>query len=107
MRSETWDEPVKCAKFIEKFTSHNIRDAESFNLREYSRNDLEGIIQLLHGFYTYFMIDSPDTVREKMKCSVNDVVNGMLLASSIGQNEEGELVLSDELWDIVNKVHSY
>ena len=45
--SETWDEPVKCAEFVERFTSHNLSDVDSFNLRDYSRSDLEGIVELL------------------------------------------------------------
>ena len=103
MISETWDKPVKCAEFIERFTSHILGDAERFNLKDYTRSDLEGIIQLLHGFYTYFMQDNHIEVRETVKCSAYDVLTSMALVSSIQHNEEGELILSDELWDIVRK----
>ena len=101
MSTESWDEPVKCAKLIERFTSHNLSDAVSFNLKDYSRNDLEGIIQMLHGFYTSFMLDNSVEVLENIKCSVDDVLTSISLASSIHPNEEGELILSDELWGIV------
>ena len=99
--AETWDEPVKCAEFIERFTSHNLRDVDSFNLRDYSRNDLEGIIELLHGLYTHFMLDNPVELRENMKCCVEDVMLSMAIASSMSDNEDGEVILSDEVWDIV------
>ena len=99
--AETWDEPVKCANFIERFTSHNLSDVERFNLKDYSRNDLEGIIELLHGLYTHFMLDNPIELRENMKCSVDEVLMSMALASCMQHNEEGELILSDELWGIV------
>jgi hypothetical protein len=98
---ETWDEPAKCARFIEIFTSHTLGDAESFNLEDYTRNDLEGMIQLLHGFYTHFMLDNPIEVRENMKCRADDVLTSMALASSIQYNDDGEVILSDELWNIV------
>ena len=101
MSTETWDEPVKCAKFIERFTSHTLGDAESFNLQDYTRNDLEGMIQLLHGYYTHFMLDNPMEVRETVKCSADDVLTSMDLVSAIQHNEEGELILGDELWGIV------
>ena len=103
MSSETWDEPIKCAKLIEIFTSHNLSDVERFNLKDYTRNDLEGIIELLHGLYTQFMLDNPVDLREDMKCSSDDVLMSMALASCIKHNEEGELILSDELWGIVKQ----
>jgi hypothetical protein len=99
--AETWDEPVKCAEFIERFTSHNLSDVDSFNLRDYSRSDLEGIIELLHGLYTHFMLDSPVGLREDIRCRVEDVLLSMAIASSMQEGEGGELVLSDEVWDIV------
>ena len=101
MSTETFDEPEKCAKFIERFTSHTLGDAESFNLKDYTRNDLEGMIQLLHGFYTHFILDNHEEVRETVRCSADDVLTSIILASSLQHNEEGELILSDELWDIV------
>ena len=99
--AETWDEPVKCAEFIERFTSHNLRDVDSFNFKDYSRNDLEGIIELLHGLYTHFMLDNSVELRENMKCCVEDVLLSMAIASSMSDNEDGEVILSDEVWDIV------
>ena len=99
--AETWDEPVKCAEFIERFTSHNLSDVDSFNLGDYSRSDLEGIIELLHGLYTHFMLDSPIELRENIRCCVEDVLLSMAIASSMQEGEGGELVLSDEVWDIV------
>lgn len=99
--SETWDEPVKCAEFVERFTSHNLSDVDSFNLRDYSRSDLEGIVELLHGLYTHFMLDNPVELREDIKCCVEDVLLSMAIASSMQDNEDGELILSDEVWDIV------
>jgi hypothetical protein len=101
MSAESWDEPVKCAEFIERFTSHNLSDVDSFNLRDYSRNDLEGIIELLHGLYTHFMLDNTVEFRADMKCPVEDVLLSMAIASSMQENEDGELILSDEVWDIV------
>jgi hypothetical protein len=101
--AETWDEPVKCAEFIARFSSHNLSDVDSFNLRDYSRNDLEGIIELLHGLYTHFMLDNPVELRENLKCCAEDVLLSMALASSMENNEDGELILSDEVWDIVKK----
>jgi hypothetical protein len=99
--TETWDEPVKCAKFIERFTSHTLGDAEITDLKDYTRNDLEGIIQLLHGYYTQFILDNPMEARETAKCNADDVLTSMTLASTIQKNEEGDLILSDELWDLV------
>ena len=101
MSTDTWDEPFKCARFIERFTSHSLGDAEIIDLKDYTRNDLESIIQLLHGYYTHFMLNNPMEVRETAKCSADDVITSMALASSIQHNEEGELILSDELWGIV------
>lgn len=100
---KTWDDPVKCAKFIERFTSHNLGDARYFNLKDYTRKDLEGIIHLLHGFYTHFILDNSKKVRETVKCRADDVLASMALVSSIKINEDGELLLSDEVWDIVKK----
>ena len=101
MNTETWDEPVKCAKFIERFTTHNLGDAEITDLKDYTRNDLEGIIQLLHGYYTQFILDNPMETRETAKCNADDVLTSMTLASTIQHNEEGDLILSDELWNLV------
>lgn len=100
MITETWNEPIKCAKFIERFTSHILGDFEISHLKDYTRNDLEGIIQLLHGFYTHFMLDNSIEVREKAKCYAEDVLTSMTLASSI-QYKDGEIILSDDLWDLV------
>jgi hypothetical protein len=101
VNAEKWDEPVKCAEFVEIFTSHNLRDVDRFNLRDYSRNDLEGIIELLHGLYTHFMLDNPVEFREDMKCCVEDVLLSMAIASSIQDNKDGEIILSDKVWNIV------
>jgi len=98
--TETWNEPIKCAKFIERFTSHILGDVEISHLKDYTRNDLEGIIQLLHGYYTHFMLDSPVEVREKAKCVAEDVLTSMTFASSI-QYKDGEIILSDDLWYLV------
>jgi len=99
--TETWDEPIKCAKFIERFTTHTLGDTEITDLKDYTRNDLEGIIQLLHGYYTQFILDNPMETRETAKCNADDVLTSMTLASTIQHNEEGDLILSDELWDLV------
>ena len=101
MSNEIWDEPVKCAEFIVRFSSHTLSDVDSFNLKDYSRNDLEGIIELLHGLYTHFMLDNPVELRENIKCCVEDVLLSMAIASSMQANEDGELILSEEVWDIV------
>ena len=101
MSTDTWDEPVKCAKFIERFTTHTLGDTEITDLKDYTRNDLEGIIQLLHGYYTQFILDNPMETRETAKCNADDVLTSMTLASTIQKNEEGDLILSDELWDLV------
>jgi hypothetical protein len=98
--TETWDDPLKCAKFIERFTSHTLDDAECFNLRDYTRNDLEGMIQLLHGYYTHFMLESPAHVRKDMECRAVDVLTSMSLVSSMQIDEKGEIILNDELWEI-------
>ena len=101
MSTDTWDEPAKCAKFIERFTNHNLGDAEITDLKDYTRNDLEGIIQLLHGYYTQFILDNLMEARETAKCNADDVLTSMTLASTIQHDEEGDLILSDELWNLV------
>ena len=103
MSTENWDDPAKCAKFIERFTSHNLHDVECFKLDEFTRKDLEGIIQLLHGYYTHFIIDSAREVRESLRCNGEDVLNVMMIASEIDIDENGEIILSDELWELVKK----
>ena len=103
MADESWDDPVKCAKFIEIFTSHIISDVRWFDLKGFSRNDLERIIQLLHGYYSHFVSDCPQEIREDLMCSAEDVLKSIAMASSISESEDGEMILSDELWEIVRK----
>jgi hypothetical protein len=99
--TDTWDEPAKCARFIERFTSHTLGDAEITHLEDYTRNDLEGIIQLLHGYYTQLIQDNPTETRETTKCTADDVLTSMTLASTTHRDEQGDLILSDELWGLV------
>ena len=103
MADESWDDPVKCAEFIEIFTSHIISDVRWFDLTGFSRNDLERIIQLLHGYYSHFVSDCPPEIREDLMCSAEDVLKSIAMASSISESEDGEMILSDELWEIVRK----
>ena len=103
MSTENWDDPAKCANFIERFTSHNLHDVECFKLDGFTRKDLEGIIQLLHGYYTYFIENSAREVRESLRCNGEDVLKGMMIASEIDIDENGEIVLGDELWELVKK----
>jgi hypothetical protein len=103
LETEDWDDPLKCANFIERFTSHNLHDVEFFKLEEFTRKDLEGIIQLLHGYYTHFIVNSAFEVRESLRCNGEDVLEGMMIASEIDIDENGEIILSDELWELVKK----
>ena len=103
MKTENWDDLEKCADFIERFTSHNIHDAERFNLEEFSRKDLEGIIHLLHGYYTHYFVNSSSEVRETLRCNSEDVLEGMMISSEIDIDENGEIILGDELWELVKK----
>lgn len=103
MDGKWWDEPVRCAKFIERFTAHIPNDLRSFDLKDFSRRDLEGIIQLLHGYYTHFLLDSPPELREALRCSAEDVLRGMAMASSIVDGDDGEIILPDELWEMVRE----
>ena len=101
MGTEIWDEPEKCAYFIERFTSHTLSDSEKFMLEEYTRNDLEGLINFLHGFYSQLIMECPTETREAVKCSSDDVLRSMALASSLRCSGDGRLVLNAEVWDVV------
>ena len=103
MSAENWDDPAKCANFIERFTSHNLHDVGCFKLDEFKRKDLEGIIQLLHGYYTYFIIESARELRESLRCNGEDVLKVMMISPEIDIDENGEIVLDDELWELVKK----
>lgn len=103
LNGRSWDEPVKCARFIERFTAHCLNDVQWFDLKSFSRNDLESIIRLLHGYYTCFVLDSPNEIREDLTCSAEDVLKGMTMASSIRNSEDGEMILGDELWELIRR----
>jgi hypothetical protein len=98
-----WDDPVRCAKLVECFTSHNLDDVMQMDLGHLSRRDLESVIQLLHGYYTQFVMDSPPDVREALRCSCEDVLSSMMIASTMSRYEDGELVLEEEVWEIVRR----
>jgi hypothetical protein len=92
-----WDQPLKCAKFIDKFTSHNLKDSTEFNLQEYTRNDLERIIHLLHGFYTQFVHEDP-ALQEYLHCNFLEVLEAMSLTESFFLNASGELCIDKVSW---------
>jgi hypothetical protein len=99
----SWDDPRGCAKFIERFTSHDLRDGCLLDLGAFSRRDLEGIVRLLYGYYTAFVLDSPPEVGEALRCSAEDVIEAMAMASRIGRTDSGEVLLDDELWDLTRR----
>ena len=94
-----WDKPLTCAKFIELFTSHNLKDSLEFNLDIFSRKDLEGIIHLLHGYYSQFVSENPEL--ECLHCNYREVLEAMSLAESLLIDEYGELCIDDYSWDFV------
>jgi hypothetical protein len=95
-----WDQPLKCAKLIDKFTSHNLKDSMEFNLREFTKSDLEGVIYLLHGFYTQVICEFPD-LQEYLRCNFKEVLEAMSLAESLFFDDSGELCVDDESWRLV------
>ena len=103
MDSSSWDDPRRCAKFIERFTSHDLKDGCRLDLGTFSRKDLEGIVQLLYGYYTAVVLDSPPEVREALRCTAEDVMRAMSMASRIGRTDSGEILLDDELWDLTRR----
>ena len=103
MDNGSWDDPCGCAKFIERFTSHDLRDGCLRDLGAFSRRDLEGILRLLYGYYTAFVLDSPQEVGEALRCSAEDVIEAMAMASRIGRTDSGEVLLDDELWDLTRR----
>jgi hypothetical protein len=92
-----WDQPLKCAKFIDKFTSHNLKDSIDFNLNKFSRRDLEGIIHLLHGFYTQFVNENPE-IKEYLSRNYVEVLEAMSIVDSLFYDESGELCIDEESW---------
>ena len=99
----SWDDPVECAKFIERFTSHDLRHGGLLDLGAFSRRDLEGIVRLLFGYYSAFVLDSPPEVGEALRCSAEDVIEAMDIASKVGCTDSGEVLLDDELWDLTRR----
>ncbi|MGD2142768.1 MAG: hypothetical protein PVH79_04735 [Candidatus Bathyarchaeota archaeon] len=100
---DRWDDPVRCAEFIEYFTSHDLEGTRGPDLEGLTRSDLEGIIRLLHGYYTHFAMESPPEVKESLRCSVQDVMEGMSIASGIEVDDEGKIVLNEEAWRVVKE----
>lgn len=92
-----WDQPLKCAKFIDKFTAYNLKDSMEFNLDEYTRNDLEGIIHFLHGFNSQFIRENSE-FQEYLHCNFNEILEAMSLAESFFFDESGELCVDERLW---------
>ena len=101
MDEAPWDDPVRCAKLVECFTSHNIDDVMRMDLCRLTRRDLEGVLQLLHGYYTQFVLDSPPDVREALRCSCEDVLRSMAIASAMSRGEEGETQEGE--WEMVRR----
>jgi hypothetical protein len=101
LRNNTWDNPLKCAEIIEYFTSHTLDCSGLNELKKLTRKDLEGIIHLLYGYYTHFAIESPQEIREALRCSAEDVIESMRIASKIDLDENGEIRIDDETWNIV------
>jgi hypothetical protein len=95
-----WDDPVRCARLVECFTSHNLDDVTQMDLGGLTRRDLEGVVQLLHGYYTQFVLDSPSDVRDALRCSYEDVLSSMAIASKISSHDNGD-GLVEEAWEIV------
>jgi len=96
-----WDDPVRCAKLVECFTSHNLDDITQMDLGRLTRRDLEAVLQLLHGYYTQFVLDSPPDVREALRCSYEDVLSSMAIASAMSRGEEGETLEGE--WEMVRR----
>ncbi len=103
MDNGSWDDPWRCAKFIERFTSHDLRNGFPLDLGTFSRRDLEGIVRLLYGYYTAFVLDSPPEVGEVLRCSAENVIEAMGMASRMGRTDSGEVLLDDELWDLTRR----
>ena len=68
-----------------------------FNLNKYTRNDLEGIIHLLHGFYSQFVCENPE-LQEYLSCNFIEVLEAMSFAESLFFDESGELCIDEKLW---------
>ncbi|MCW4020258.1 MAG: hypothetical protein NWF14_03395 [Candidatus Bathyarchaeota archaeon] len=103
MDEKSWDDPRRCAKFIERFTSHDLVNGSWLELGSFSRKDLEGIVQLLYGYYTAVVLDSPPELGDALRCTAEDVMRAMSMASWIGRSDSGEIVLDDELWDLTRR----
>jgi hypothetical protein len=97
-----WDQPLKCAKFIEKFTSHDLEDSKDFNLNEFTREDLEGMIHLLHGFYSQFVRDNSE-LQENLNCNFIEVLEAMSLVESLFFDEYGDLCIDERSWKRVKE----
>lgn len=101
-----WDKPISCAKFIDTFTSHNLKDSQEFNLNRFTRKDLEGIIHLLHGYYSQFVSENPE-LEECLHCNFTEVLEAMALAESLFIDEFGELCIDDLSWEKVKDNHYF
>ena len=88
---------LKCAFFIKKFTSHDLRDSHEFNLHEFSRRDLEGIINFLHGYYS-MSINNNSELKKKIKISAKEVLEASKLVDCFYVNDLGDVCVKDELW---------
>ena len=93
-----WEQPFKCAKLVDRLTSQNIEDSKHLNLNEYTRKDLEGIIHLLHGYYTQFVHDHNE-FREILHCNYVEVLEAMSLAESLYIDENGEPNIDEASWN--------
>lgn len=68
-----------------------------FNLNEYTRKDLEGIIHLLHGFFSQFVSENKG-FQEYLHCNFNEVLEAISLAESLFFDESGELCMEEMSW---------
>jgi hypothetical protein len=71
-----------------------------FKLNEYTRKDLEGIIHLLHGFFSQF-VSEHNGLQEYLHCNFIEVMEAMSLAESFFFDESGELCMDEESWNRV------
>ena len=71
-----------------------------FKLDDFTRNDLEGIIYLLHGFYSQFVSENLG-LQKALHCDSEEVIEAISLVDSLTINDIGELIVDEETWKSV------
>jgi hypothetical protein len=72
-------------------------DSMEFKLNEFSRKDLEGIIHLLHGFFSQFVSENKE-FQGYLHCNFIEILEAMSLAESLFFDEYGELCMDEISW---------